>query len=1072
MAADPDFDLVWTVRASSLAVGSGQFMEVRVLSSAKSQFSPKTIGEILCFWQAIEALSPQPVPDLKPGDKETPVLGFTQDLPKRPPWLDPEFQKRRVFSNRKWLYAAYLGVYQTRALIDALEKKIGRNADVYDDRADSQSCLAAVMVDERGTPLPQTLSLSMCAWATGRILSDGLPAIRDLVHFDEQERRLRDAFAESVGNGEQGAPIDAAVLHRWTAWIAQNLNMWDVLGHKSDLRIKCRQVRADRTEEDNHSDELPLNSFFIEDLLRIASLPRESVGAGLRAFLSQAHSKRTDLRTHPEAGLSILDPQRFPSGRWPSEHALVFSQQIAVNALMERLREKGGLFSVNGPPGTGKTTLLREVVAQVVVERATVLAGFPVPDAAFGRQRTIHIGNRSIACYPLSDKISGFGIVVASSNNGAVENVSLELPKADGIAPRWRGAADYFADIASQIIDAPAWALLSAKLGARSNCHSFAQTLWFKSPDDQGKPATLRSWLGDIQGGRRSPSSWSKAVEVFRMAVQREQTIRDHLARIAVLPQKHNQAMQQVVAAEENIEGLRKTLLNERQCLGEAEIDRKMKRDVLNEAIASVTEWTNLKPGLWESLSTLGRVTRDWRRSIESRILYREQVKKTCRQAEVAVSGLWDKIANLEAGLERSGRELGAARKEVSKIESLVGQWQTHLGQYWPDAGPAEVVREQSSYWATPEWMEARADVFLAALAVHRSFIENAATKMSTNIRLAIDAITGRLPVGDAAAWRAALDSLTLVTPVISTTFASFPRLFAGLGAESIGWLLIDEAGQAVPQAAVGAIWRAKRTIVVGDPLQLEPITSVPATVEGALAEHFDVPSWWWPSHCSAQMLADNATPLGALLKSADGDKLWVGAPLRVHRRCDEPMFGISNAIAYNGMMVHGKNPTACDLPSSGWFDVHCVGTAGDGHWIEDEGTAIRKVLMMLLTYGVPNEEIILISPFRDVVKHLRGIGREFNLDTKNRVGTIHTSQGKEAQVVILALGGHPSKPGAKAWAAQKPNLLNVAVSRAKERFYVIGDRAEWIKHRYFDEAGRRLPQICVESLAVQGGDG
>src|SRR3546814_15445910 len=89
---------------------------------------------------------------------------------------------------------------------------------------------------------------------------------------------------------------------------------------------------------------------------------------------------------------------------------------------------------------------------------------------------------------------------------------------------------------------------------------------------------------------------------------------------------------------------------------------------------------------------------------------------------------------------------------------------------------------------------------------------------------------------------RTALDSLALVVPVISTTFASMPRMFNQFGRESIGWLLIDEAGQALPEQAAGAIWRAERTVVVGEPNQLEPGLGLPAGVEGALGQRYGVP--------------------------------------------------------------------------------------------------------------------------------------------------------------------------------------------------------------------------------------
>ncbi|WP_217618805.1 AAA domain-containing protein, partial [Achromobacter sp. GbtcB20] len=89
-------------------------------------------------------------------------------------------------------------------------------------------------------------------------------------------------------------------------------------------------------------------------------------------------------------------------------------------------------------------------------------------------------------------------------------------------------------------------------------------------------------------------------------------------------------------------------------------------------------------------------------------------------------------------------------------------------------------------------------------------------------------------------------------------------------------------------------------------------------------------------------------------------------------------------------------------------------------------------------------------------------------LSTK-RTGTIHTTQGKEADVVILVLGGNPQNPGAKDWAAQKPNLLNVAVSRAKSRLYVIGDRQAWSQRRNFSVLAAKIPDLSCTSAAENG---
>jgi len=284
---------------------------------------------------------------------------------------------------------------------------------------------------------------------------------------------------------------------------------------------------------------------------------------------------------------------------------------------------------------------------------------------------------------------------------------------------------------------------------------------------------------------------------------------------------------------------------------------------------------------------------------------------------------------------------------------------------------------------------------------------------------------------------------------VISTTFASFPRVFSQLGRESLGWLFIDEAGQAAPQAAAGTIWRCKRVVVVGDPKQIEPVVALPFKAQQALRLNADIAEWWLPGGTSAQRLADEANQYGTYLPG-DGGEVWVGAPLRVHRRCEWPMFDVSNTVAYGGMMVYGLSGQREPLtaPPSEWIDVPATGDAR-GHWIPAEGEQARKMLRAMRSkYGVDARQIFVVSPFRDVADGIEKLLREF---PGVRGGTVHTAQGKESDVVLFILGGDPAKPGAKQWAAQRPNLVNVAVSRARRRLYVIGDHTTWSKYRYFD---------------------
>ena len=373
---------------------------------------------------------------------------------------------------------------------------------------------------------------------------------------------------------------------------------------------------------------------------------------------------------------------------------------------------------------------------------------------------------------------------------------------------------------------------------------------------------------------------------------------------------------------------------------------------------------------------------------------------------------------------------------------------------------------------------DARAAVFVRALAVHQAFIGGAARYFRRNLSLALKMVGGEIrPDGSTSLnlW----STLAMLVPVFSSTFASFGRCFATIPVDGIGWLIVDEAGQAVPQHAVGALMRAKRALVVGDPLQVEPVITLDEEVDRMLLERRDAHPIHRSTTTSMQVLVDRNNTFGTWIAGGD-EKVWVGSPLVVHRRCVDPMFSISNIIAYGGIMVlaEGKideerriteGDPARGIPSrpllgpSRWIDIP-TDRGGEGHYMPAHAKMAAGIVREFMVRGWAENarpdglpDLYVISPFRTAANGFRELlssrrgwwapdvpWKTVRAWLSSCVGTAHTFQGKEAEAVVLLLGGKTA--GAIHWAASTPNILNVAVTRAKRRLNIIGDWDAWTK--------------------------
>ncbi|MFI9643982.1 AAA domain-containing protein [Micromonospora sp. NPDC051925] len=1119
------------------------------------------------------------------------------------PWeAGHELSRRKLRPNQAWRHVVYLGIYRLDALFEVLSRVFEPDPDSYDERPAGESAVGAFVVDEKGHVLLDSVVLSSCAWATGQLLRDRRARPDWLSRFhtagDDMDEVIRELVTMEIGGSEDCAPqvvprvVDHNLLSECLALAVRAAGVGVALSC-ADIRVRS-QIVARRNAEGTAGHEF-LNSFIMNDLDRVAErVAKGAIGGALRDYLRPeadlATAGRVDVRDRIDAVLAATAPQAVPAGRWPShpEHALALNQQLAVSTALGMTT--AGILGVNGPPGTGKTTMLRDLVAALVVERARRLAALTDPGKAFtGRQLRWSTGQRTRVIDVWQPDLTGFEMVVASTNNGAVQNVTDEIPAADAIDESWReraAAVDYFPDIATALLagqpddEQPqvveeAWALVAARLGNKANRSRFVNTFWYHTPDEPTeKPSEGHTWSGllaVLKGYEQTSPDvpWSTAVSRFRATAARVEAIRTKRAGVyrdverGAHPDSGLADLRHALkAAEDAVESARlrhrAALDTERERAAEADrialaLQAAAERDARRRAAAADhtlvtaerrvehlvtgrkataerTLWSweaelsrrltahaahqRSQPGLWEWLRTLGEAERRWahddgrllaevraaqgaldaaraergavqveidvvQRAVDAARRQADEIRRmlaagiptpqvdhaplTAARRTVALAE--HEISTANQAHRAAENAVRAAEADLSALDARLRRAASALGRHFPDPEWHEdrERRELAALWTDREWNEARSELFLAALALHKALLRHNATRLRRNLQAAMDLVGGDAPAElPADAALAAWQSLFFVVPVVSTTFASYDRVFGHLGKEALGWLLIDEAGQATPQNAVGALWRTRRAVVVGDPLQLEPITTLPFRTEQAIRTELAVDEQWLTSRTSVQRLADRLTPLGTWLTGdGDSDPTWVGVPLTVHRRCDQPMFDVVNRVAYGGLMIDGTGTGAGErfhlvyptLPQSKWIDV--AGTGAQGHWIPDQGRQLDRILGALAELDFDMSEVMVIGPFRDVAREVSQRARRY---PGLVAGTVHTAQGKQADIVVLVLGGAPDRVGARRWASSRPNLLNVAVSRAKRRLYVIGDRQAWSTLRYFKVLAAALP--------------
>lgn len=1055
---------------------------------------------ILEYWTLVEFFSPYLL-DNYLHNKQQNQRVFV-DVPAILPWSEKkvldENDPASAFAKG---YHLYLGLFSTEETADRARHVFHDKPSIWQS-VDWQQCMspgtltcfARLTLTVFGTPLLSTLSLSTLPWAHGCLLNNNKDALTMEAYWKDVQRLLvdlREEFAKTLPSQLVRMPKESACtldhkalcalvefLFRWAGFTPKYypIALIEPLNHEEGKTFKEPQIASER-------DVPILNSFYILDLERAAASLESQKGTPLDLYLVGKNDCRVDLEDEngKAAILEALKPSKLPKGRWPAIESkqLALMQQFAVNQALNSL-EDHKLFSVNGPPGTGKTTLLREIVADNMVARAVVLAQFKRAEDAFIGKRVMGFGD----CDPIfvsefHPALAGFEMLVVSSNNTAVRNLSHELPLRRQLDSSYVNAS-YLEPVVCKLLK-DSWGLISAALGNRENCRHLVETIFIRRTEQEGE-MRIWEWAQKYTG-----LSFAQARDQFISLLNQHKVLQGNLESLATLHEEVaggkldallETALQEHMDAEENVERLEKEL----SLLQKEEAEMQERHDLLER---KAKLWEKERPNIihrlfiekkwseWSEQSS--KYTLQQIEAVEEILKYKERSRELCKMQEKLHIAIKAKEAEI-FGLSLCVKE----RKE--DYEKLKNAYPGICLPEGPHALEDPEIQKQS-YYQCPALNRTRSELFLAAMALHEAWLAETLRPKGGfrgNLMAISNVLQGKNPT-TADDTRLAWQSVFLIIPLISSTFASVGRLFRYLEPQSLGWVFIDEAGQALPQSAVGAIWRAKKVLSIGDPFQIEPISTAPHEIVDGMAKHRlkDHCLSWAPSQISVQNLMDAAAKYVSKRYVREVPH-WLGAPLRVHRRCLEPMFSIANEIAYDNSMVLATSlEPACPLPPSCWYDVK--GPVSGRQYVPSQGIELVNKLTIVLS-AMTSPDIFVISPFREVVLQIKQLCLqnkplkalfESRFDTvsflswiKDSIGTVHTFQGKQASAVFFVLGADQATLGTMEWAARKPNLLNVAVTRSCHRFYIVGDYDLWRQWPYFEVAAQKLERISTATQA------
>lgn len=873
-----------------------------------------------------------------------------------------------------------IGKLKREMCISSLYKYMGKT----DDRPEEDKSEIAILgfkTSSSGNYNTGSFNISPLIWTLSKIRT--YSTINDLSNIITVDSYLSDMKKYNKILDEYGIVTINAIKHLYNEVINDYIYPIFNISEEMNGKLIYHRYRDEKVKikEDNKNEDLSqLNqSFYLDDLKIIMdevasgiygknnSMQKDILDYIIEPFVRENKlndilgiDKRIDIRNNQNELNQWLNIKNAPLGKWPSKFMPSLMQQVAINIAISNNIDLRKMFSVNGPPGTGKTTLLKEIIADNIVKRAELLARYEKSDDAFmegafedGHLKENGYDNYFYKYYQFKDEeLIRYGMLVASCNNAAVENITKELPDGESICNslnsdskknnseeildldlvksmfdlsqvkssenfRVKNSEDdgytsikkpdiYFSWLAhrlltgdeSEKIEFTEWGLISAPMGKSQNikqyCYHVLNPLIEefiktnnKRDERQYKYDMIRNeFTNQLEKVRRIQKDIEKVYDlktnlnltISKLDIEKDKLnsiIEDYKKKIIDIKKKiinlENKLDETTLRYDNETKVANKLSIEKLEKLSEI-ANNKEHIDSLTQEIISLEDKLRLLDKIFalfgltcERVNQITRLREEQEKLFLKEYQYKaslEDIEQKILEHDELLISLNESISKLVGEKEINKNEIQKFEKSIqqnndlmevvlNKIEVAIAQYNKCMEdvklrmnvldeEFWTKYKSSDINQKAIAHgqnpWMTFEYNREREKLFYLALQVHKEFILTSKCCRDNYCNLAMmwgnrnnsEKETVYYSKRDREkSYKHLLNSLFLFTPVMSTTFASVHNFLEDIkDAGTLGTLIIDEAGQAPPQVAIGAMHRFQKAIIVGDPKQVEPVVT------------------------------------------------------------------------------------------------------------------------------------------------------------------------------------------------------------------------------------------------------